>query len=567
MTQAFNLSQFANKLNSSGQADVTTALTGTIPTANLASGTANSTTYLRGDQTWATVSGGGFSGATTNAVSSSSIVLTSASSQYQVTQINNATNNVITLPDATTLLLKGFAPYVIQNLSPIGANLSIKNNAGTIVGYLSAGQIGLVALTDNSTSAGVWSVNITSANGFFNWDANSITTNAPSGSGNYTIVGLSSTSFVRMWTIDFPGSTGASVSIYFQGATISGSTITFGSISSGTTISSRTSNNGAQAQAIIKAIRLSNSAFVLQVGYWNFGGGSCCVDSTYQGGTNFRVCTVSGTAVTLGSASSMSTPSSNDSGATYNDGRSRSFQYNACPVRLSDSSYAIIYNDSATQNVYPPYAYSGSLSCQVITVSGTTQTIGGKVTLGTSTYTATNSVVALSSSAIFVAYGQQTGGGATGRNKMVVISVSGTTPTWNTVVNINSVDISAIFNNQYYGVDLAVAPSASQVIFNIGAGTAEGTVSGTTPTYDCTPSNANSKLYLATSSKAVTVLGTYFNIATGGFTISNIIGVIPSATVQTYGSPALYNPLGAQPTTAYVGPIGSSTYTILGNTL
>jgi hypothetical protein len=31
---------------------------GTVPTARLASGTANSTTYLRGDQTWATISGG-----------------------------------------------------------------------------------------------------------------------------------------------------------------------------------------------------------------------------------------------------------------------------------------------------------------------------------------------------------------------------------------------------------------------------------------------------------------------------------------------------------------------------
>jgi hypothetical protein len=31
---------------------------GTVPTARLASGTANSTTYLRGDQTWATVTAG-----------------------------------------------------------------------------------------------------------------------------------------------------------------------------------------------------------------------------------------------------------------------------------------------------------------------------------------------------------------------------------------------------------------------------------------------------------------------------------------------------------------------------
>jgi hypothetical protein len=35
MTQAFNLSQFANKVNTSGQLDVSTGLTGTISTSNL----------------------------------------------------------------------------------------------------------------------------------------------------------------------------------------------------------------------------------------------------------------------------------------------------------------------------------------------------------------------------------------------------------------------------------------------------------------------------------------------------------------------------------------------------
>jgi len=45
MTQAFNLSQFANKVNSSGQADLTTSVTGALPVAN---GGTNQTTYTNG---------------------------------------------------------------------------------------------------------------------------------------------------------------------------------------------------------------------------------------------------------------------------------------------------------------------------------------------------------------------------------------------------------------------------------------------------------------------------------------------------------------------------------------
>ena len=40
MSQAFNLSQFANKVNTSGQASLTTAVTGLLPVANGGTGTA-----------------------------------------------------------------------------------------------------------------------------------------------------------------------------------------------------------------------------------------------------------------------------------------------------------------------------------------------------------------------------------------------------------------------------------------------------------------------------------------------------------------------------------------------
>ena len=53
MTQAFNLAQLANNLNTSGQLDATDGLSGLVTNANLASsGTASSNTFLRGDRAW-----------------------------------------------------------------------------------------------------------------------------------------------------------------------------------------------------------------------------------------------------------------------------------------------------------------------------------------------------------------------------------------------------------------------------------------------------------------------------------------------------------------------------------
>lgn len=45
MTQAYNLSQLANKVNTSGQVDVSTGITGTVPIANGGTGT-TSTTFV-----------------------------------------------------------------------------------------------------------------------------------------------------------------------------------------------------------------------------------------------------------------------------------------------------------------------------------------------------------------------------------------------------------------------------------------------------------------------------------------------------------------------------------------
>jgi hypothetical protein len=71
MTQAFNLSQFANKVNTSGQADLTTAVTGTLPIANGGTGASS----LAGNSVTITDAGG--TALTTVAAGTTGNVLTS----------------------------------------------------------------------------------------------------------------------------------------------------------------------------------------------------------------------------------------------------------------------------------------------------------------------------------------------------------------------------------------------------------------------------------------------------------------------------------------------------------
>ena len=95
MTQAFNLSQFANFVNSSGKADLTTAVTGTLPVAN------------------------GGSGAAT--FSSGSVLLGSGTSSFG-TVAPGASGNLLTSNGTTWT---SAAPPVV------GANMAVFNASGT----------------------------------------------------------------------------------------------------------------------------------------------------------------------------------------------------------------------------------------------------------------------------------------------------------------------------------------------------------------------------------------------------------------------------------------------------
>jgi hypothetical protein len=510
-----------------------------------------------------------FSGANTNAVSSSAITLSSSSSQYQVAQISSFTNSYMTLPDATQVG-PGSNPYVIENRSPYGAKLEIRNNAGTVVGYVGIAQIATVQLKDASTAAGQWAVELVAPQTFFAYNSASITNTTTTPVGGGGLVGLSSTSFVRWWTVTTGnGGTTAAGLLYTQAATISGSTITFGSIQSATIVSS-VNTNGGVLSVNARVVRLSNTAFTVLYGYNGVNQAGC--SPLYTAGQRILVCSVAGTSVTFGTPSAASMPSITILGQP-NVGNAYSGNGTIC--RLSDTSFGLFYNDAAVDTYGWPYGYSGSMSCQIVTVSGVTLTIGTKVQLGTSTYSQVLSVAALSSTSVFLCYGQAAAtGGSTGRSKMVVASVSGTVPTFGTPVSVESSDVTCfntLISYSNYGVDSAVAPSATQVVFTTGYSTCEGTVSGTVPTFDSAPyGGVLAPIYLCTSSKAYNP-NAYLSITTGGFVTNvSVTQVLQTNLSVTQAYPG--SPLGAQPTTAFVAyktgadsSVAASTV-ILGNT-
>lgn len=528
--------------------------------------------------------GGGFSGATVNAVGSSALTLTSSSTQYQVVQINSVANSVVNLPSATTMSTKGYPVFVIENAGLAGVPLQIKNNAGTILGSIPIGSIGTLTLEDNSTAAGVWVLNTDVVDYNYQSDSNSITTTATSPSVSepnktYTtgVVGLSSTLFVRYWvvnTTNAPTNTTATSTLYTQCITISGSTLTVGSTQS-KQLDTFSASSGVAASAMVQVIRLSNSAFVVLQGNYRSGNDAC--GNSLQGySRNFFTSTVSGTTVTFGTASNGGIPQSGL--AQNNSNASNAGNANGTLVRLSDTSFSVVYNDGINNTYSNPYNYSGSLACQTVTVSGTTQTVGTKATLGTSTYSQVLSLGALSSTAIFACYAQAGSAGAqTGRTKVVVISISGTTSTFNTAVTYESADRAVFYAGDGYttssGTDKAVCPSSTQVIFASSYFYGEASISGTTPTINMINTNINvqtGSVFLTTASKAV-LMGSptaYLTIGTGGFSYQAIVSITPSpqsanafATSIGFGSP-----LGAQPTTAFAHQTNFTT-AILGTAL
>lgn len=275
MTQAFNLSQFANNVNSSGQADLATGVTGTLPIANGGTGqttasgavnallptqSGNTGKFLSTDGTSASWVASASFGGGVNVTSSTDVTLTSASVQTQNINITTSGKNVI-LPDATTcskggiifnILNIGSYPFnvksadgfVISTVNPFGGIsliLDDNTNAGGIWSFPNQGQSKILSISDTvpkttpillTDTTGVCASSSTALQAFtVNYSTGAFTYGTPvtvsGASGTYIeyIIPLTSTTFIASYyTGTYPN-----LNYYLVAGSISGTTITLGS--------------------------------------------------------------------------------------------------------------------------------------------------------------------------------------------------------------------------------------------------------------------------------------------------------------------------------------------------
>lgn len=474
----------------------------------------------------------GFSGATINSSSASALTLTSASEQFQVFRPTSQANAVVNLPAANTLT-RGYPPFVVFNQSPVAASVQVKDSTGTVVGYVSPGSTGVFALADNSTAAGVWSCTIGSPQALVNVNDASYTVTSLTGyTTGLTVCPLTATTFVELWcnSVNAAPSSNYYINIYYRIGTVSGNSISYGTTSS---INIATVDSSNQSVSI-SAQRLSDTSFVVcskRGGTWVSSYYQCCWGYNYttnaDNNTQFRVATVSGATVTWGSAYTYASYSASASGvnASWAPG-GRNGQW----AVLSSTSVAVVGNNGfALGNTTQPF--TGSLSCTILSISGTTITAGTAVALASSTYGVPNAVCPVSSTQFVVSYGQASAANSrAGRTKFVSVSVSGTVPTWGSPVTLESLDAAYAVNQLYTDPSTSggAATSSTQMVMRYGYGVAYISLSGGTPVVDAsTPtSQVEASRYFLVGSGRVFDGSRYYTAVTGGYVRSQ-----PAATI------------------------------------
>lgn len=266
------------------------------------------------------------SGGTTT---SSAVNITLTSSSNQVQYVSMTANGLsVVLPDATTLT-KGAAIFQICNFGSYDFN--VQSADGSVLASVSIGTCSLIALLDNSTSAGVWASSSTVYN--LVGVANSLST-ATAGA-SICVEMLSDTLLLVGWWD------------YTNLKLIAGS-ISAGAITWGTAVVVKTS----VTTALFNVIRAMSGTQAF-LGYYTISGSSGINRACYGRGVS-----VSGTTITLGTETTLGSNSS----------------YYACEIQGADlfgSTLIVSYDTTST---------GGAL--RAATISGSTLTFGTAISTG-----------------------------------------------------------------------------------------------------------------------------------------------------------------------------------------
>lgn len=359
----------------------------TLPAADGTNGQ-SLTTNGSGTLSWASSSGGGFSGATVT-TSAVDITLTSASTQTQAISMT-AAGKFVNLPSATTLSTKGGAIFIIQNKgqNPFG----IKDASGNVVTpMLYYGQSVSLVLLANATTAGSWGALAIGSAGLVATGPVNVSTSLVANSAYVRVAGLSSTQAL----IAYYNTAGLNTQVML--ATISGTTVTFGSpttlLASSNTILGCVGLSSSLAvflvlngSSVLQAVAVSVSGSTLTVGTAAAvtAVGRCAgisenvlADTSTSGVVTFgtdngstvalttRGFTVAGTTITFGTAQNLVSVATGGSGAAA---------YLAA-VKLATGSYVSIFYSANSTLAY----------AQPFTLSGNTVTLGTQTTYSSST--------------------------------------------------------------------------------------------------------------------------------------------------------------------------------------
>lgn len=545
MTQAFNLSQLANKTNSSGQLNAATGLTGIVPVANggtgiSAVGAAGNILTSNGTAWVSQAASAGFSGATINSPSASTLTLTSASAQCQIIQFTSTTNSVVTLPNATTLLYKGAPIFRLINESQCNAVIQVKDSAGNWIGTIPVNEAMDCTLEDNSTAAGTWMLDLVDQQpipiAIENASISQITVATASVYSNQSYfatgavgVALTDSTYVFAWSY-LDGSIWPRQAIV--AATLTGNTFSFGTVS----VQAPIGNVSGAQRGDTRVIRINNTTALVE--YREGGAYSDCTGTYAHAYNRAAVVTVSGNTVTVGGYSSNNAPEWANTSVTSTNWVDFGSQ-NGFRIRVSDTSFATVYHTTYTgQATNYMYNGGGNINCTVTSISGTTQTNGTAVTLAANNGQIMGIASHIDNAFIISYYTLSSAGASTGIRKAVTANISGTVPTWGTVTNVDISNVTCTMGayGQYgNGVMLSATKVCLPNYQITGSGTqyniATFTISGATNAYvtgsDCNTNSGSFMLFPRTSST--------FLYRVQLFSPSSLVAQFGSNSMATYG--------------------------------